>query len=566
MFSLVELAPYFPVRNATILQEGFEFMKARTSTVITLVIWAALVLCTDPVVATVGSLGIERAELGRVVFPNSGATAAQAPFLRGVAALHSFWYREARDAFRKALQIDPGFEMAYWGEAMSYNHPLWDGQDLDAGRAVLSRMKAASGEDSTISPREKDYLETIRVLYGPGDKRFRDRAYSEAMGRLHKAYPDDPEAACFYALSLLGLIPPGERDPRIQMQAAAILEEVFSKHPHHPGAAHYLIHAYDDPVHAPLGLRAALVYAKIAPASPHALHMPSHIFLQLGMWSEAAQSNESAWAASEAWVKAEGLPVSQKDHHSLEWLHYVYLQQGRFREADRLLEKMKEDSMKGGEAFLIRTRYRMEARQIMETGHWSLVALPDVVESVIEARLTGPNTVFVNGMSAAKLEKTALAHQNAALLKDMEKAASSSANPLWAKKIQIMERELWAVIHLTEGDTERGLSAVKDAVALEDGLDLSYGLPNPMKPAHELCGEILLTLGRPQEAAAQFDASLLRTARRTHSLLGLARAQARLGNRDRAAEHYYDLAEILRMADPDLPCLDEVERSINRER
>jgi tetratricopeptide (TPR) repeat protein len=554
--------------HTTIRQKGFEFMKARGSTVTTLVIWAALALCTDPAVATAGSHGIERAdpELGRVVFPNSGAAAAKAPFLRGIAALHSFWYLEARDAFRKAQQIDPKFRMAYWGEAMSYNHPLWGGQDLDAGREVLSRMRAASSEDSPISPREKDYFETIRVLYGPGDKRFRDHAYSEAMARLHKAYPDDPEAACFYALSLLGLIPPGERDPRIQMQAAAILEEIFAKYPDHPGAAHYLIHAYDDPIHAPLGLRAARVYAKIAPASPHALHMPSHIFLQLGMWPEAAQSNESAWAASEAWVKAEGLPVSEKDHHSLEWLHYIYLQQGRFREADRLLEQMKEDARKGGEAYLVRTRYRMEARQILETGHWSLAALPDVVGSIIEARLTGPNAVFVNGMSAARLEKTALAREDEVLLEDMEKTASSSANPLWAKKIQIMERELWAIIYLTEGDSRRGLSAVKDAVTLEDGLDLTYGLPNPMKPAHELGGEILLTLGRPQEAAAQFDASLLRTARRTLSLLGLARAQARMGNRDRAEEYYRDLALILCMADPDLPFLDEVGRSTNRER
>jgi tetratricopeptide (TPR) repeat protein len=519
-------------------------------------------------VALKGSFGADRHDpgLGRIVFPNSGAEASQAPFLRGVAALHSFWYREAREVFRKALLIDPGFKMAHWGEAMSYNHPLWGGQDLDAGRAVLSRMDAVSGEGSPISPREKDYLETVRVLYGPGDKPFRDRAYSEATGRLHKAYSDDPEAACFYALSLLGLIRPGERDPRIQMQAAAILEEVFAKSPDHPGAAHYLIHAYDDPVHAPLGLRAARVYSGIAPASPHALHMPSHIFLQLGMWPEAARSNESAWAASEAWVNAEGLPVSEKDHHSLEWLHYVYLQQGRFSAADRLLEQMKEDSTKSGEPFLVRTRYRMEARRVMETGRGSPVAIPDVVESVIEARLTGPNAVFVNGMSALRLGKTALARQAADILKEMKQAAVSSANAAWAKKIQIMERQLGALIHLAGEDSERGLSALKDAVALEDSLDLPHGLPNPMKPARELHGETLLALGRPDEAAAQFEASLRRTPRRTLSLLGLARAQARIGNPGRSAEHYNDLAETLLMADPDVPYLEEVTRAMGRAR
>lgn len=344
------------------------------------------------------------------------------------------------------------------------------------------------------------------------------------------------------------------------MRAAAILEEVFAKYPDHPGAAHYLIHAYDDPVHAPLGLRAARVYARIAPASPHALHMPSHIFLQLGMWPEAAKSNESAWDASEAWVKANGLPISEKDHHSLEWLQYIYLQQGRVREANRLLEQMEVDSTKGGEPYLVRTLYRMKARQIMETGQWAVVVLPHAVESVIESHLTGPNAVFINGMSDINLKKITLARGNAVLLRDMAKTALSSANPVWGKKIQIMERQLGALIHLAEGDSARGLSALKEAVELEDGLGLPYGLPNPMKPAHELYGEILLSLGRAQEAAAQFDASLLRTPRRTLSLLGLARAETRLKNEDRATEHYKDLAETLRAADPDVPCLEEVRR------
>src|SRR6266550_4759107 len=236
-------------------------------------------------------------KLGTIVFPNSGKSEAQTAFLRGVAALHNFWYDEALDSFREAERIDPAFTLAYWGEAMTFNHPIWREFDADRGHAALAKITAPAP-----TQREQMYVDAVRALYAGGDKPQRDTAYEAAMAKLASAYPDDTEAQVFHALSILGTVRRDELDTRKQIRAAAILEALFPSHLDHPGVLHYLIHAYDDPILAPLGLRAAQRYAKVAPAAHHALHMPSHIFLQLGMWDETVRSNEASYAASKAWV------------------------------------------------------------------------------------------------------------------------------------------------------------------------------------------------------------------------------------------------------------------------
>jgi hypothetical protein len=218
--------------------------------------------------------------LGTVAFPIAGSPQVQAHFLRGIAALHSFWYPVALDEFCAATRIDPDFIMGYWGEAMAYNHPLWgDPQDTEAARQVLTHIH----DMSKLTPRERTYVHAVRDLYGPGEKPARDQAYAAAMERLYQDYPDDLEAASFYALALLGTVvrPDDPTALRTRMRAAAIALEVYYKAPNHPCAAHYILHAFDDPDHAMLALPAARHYADIAPAAPHALHMPSHIFLQL---------------------------------------------------------------------------------------------------------------------------------------------------------------------------------------------------------------------------------------------------------------------------------------------
>src|SRR5690349_8059946 len=306
-------------------------------------------------------------ELGTVDFPTSGSPAAQTSFLQGVAALHSFFYDEAADLFREAQKADPGFALAYWGEAMTYNHPIWSEEDRDAALAALARLAPTPAERAAKAPteREKAWLGAVEILYGEGDKGARDAAYAEAMRKIYEQSPNDIEAASFYTLSLIGPAltgPPGEARNRPLIRAAAILEELFDRAPGHPGVLHYMIHAYDDPLHAPLGLRAARLYARVAPAAHHALHMPSHIFLQLGMWNEAAASNEQSFAASKAWVERAKLASSKRDLHSLAWLQYIYLQQGRRDEAKRLLDEVTGDSPRE-----LSTRTRMLSTWAVET-------------------------------------------------------------------------------------------------------------------------------------------------------------------------------------------------------
>ncbi|HVQ37008.1 MAG TPA: tetratricopeptide repeat protein, partial [Pyrinomonadaceae bacterium] len=266
------------------------------------------------------TVSAQNSQLGKVEFPTSGSEKAHAHFLRGLAALHSFWYEEALEAFRESTRIEPDFMMGYWGEAMAQNHPLWSEQDAPAARQVIARIKEAP----KLTARERAYLGAVKLLYGDGEKRQRDEAYSAAMERVYRDFPEDLDAAAFYSLSLLGMMRSDEKSYRLQARAGAIALEVYQKNPNHPGAAHYIIHAFDDPEHAILALPAARRYANIAPEAHHARHMPSHIFLQLGMWPEAAASNEAAWESSDAWMKRKNLSPSVRDYHSLHWLLYVY--------------------------------------------------------------------------------------------------------------------------------------------------------------------------------------------------------------------------------------------------
>jgi len=270
---------------------------------------------------------------GDVSFANSGAPAAQADFLSGLALLHDFEYDRAAEAFRRAAAADPGFAMAYWGEAMTYNHPVWMEQDLTAGRAALAKLgstpEARAGKATT--QRERDYLAAVEILYGDGTKEARDFRYADAMAALHGKYPDDVDATALYALSLLGTSHEG-RDFAIYMKSAALLEEVYPTHMRHPGVLHYMIHSYDDPIHAPLGLRAARRYAVVAPDAPHALHMTSHIFIALGMWDEVIAANQSAWRVGNAQRASRGRPPTACGH-GITWLMYGYLQERRDADA-----------------------------------------------------------------------------------------------------------------------------------------------------------------------------------------------------------------------------------------
>jgi hypothetical protein len=501
--------------------------------------------------------------LGRVALPNSGAPEAQEPFLRGLAALHSFFYDEAADAFRAAQAIDPGFALAFWGEAMTYNHPIWQEVDLAAGRGVLVRLAPTAEERAAKAPtgRERGYLAAVEALLGPGDKDERDRAYALAMRQLREAHPDDLEAAAFYALALQGLQRPGANDLRRQMESAAVAEEVFAKNPRHPGAAHYLIHAYDDPVHAPLGLRAARVYAEIAPAAHHALHMPSHIFVQLGMWDEAAAANRAAWEASVAWTERRGHPVGKRDFHSLSWLHYASLQRGRWAEAEAVLATARQAAEAADGGRPAATAALMAARHAVETG-----SVPVEVAAGEEAH-SGYACAAMGGSGESPEAVQLFAAAYAAWPRRDADAASAASRALAGlasgaaghagHQLAIMARQSEALASLAAGSQEPALRLLGEAVGIEETLGPPSGPPYPIKPAHELYGEVLLELGRPAEARGEFERSLLQTPNRTASHRGAARAAAAQGDAQAASAFYARLAAIWHQADAGLPALAE---------
>src|SRR5260370_15270738 len=270
---------------------------------------------------------------GPVDSANSGPPAAQADFLAGLALLNDFEYPAAAEAFRRAEAADPGFAMAYWGEAMTFNHPIWMQQDLKVARGALNKLALtpSARRAKAKTDREKEYLDALEILYGDGSKEERDFRYEDAMAKLHARFPDDVDATAFYGLAILGTAHAG-RDIATYMRAAGVLEEAWVNHRDHPGLVHYLIHSYDDPAHAPLGLRAARIYAKIAPDAGHAQHMTSHIFLALGMWPEVVEANIAAIADVDRVRKAAGKGPSGCGHYP-SWLGYGYLQLGQMNKA-----------------------------------------------------------------------------------------------------------------------------------------------------------------------------------------------------------------------------------------
>ncbi|MFQ5790343.1 MAG: hypothetical protein ACE5JI_07665 [Acidobacteriota bacterium] len=499
-----------------------------------------------------------RSGLGTLHFPTSGSEEAQAHFLRGVKALHSFWYEEAEEAFKRAQEVDPDFPMAYWGEAMTYNHPLWSQQDIAAARKALGKLGKTPRERlaKAPTPRERAYLEAIEILYGSGDKLTRDKAYSEAMRALSEAYPDDDEAACFYALSLLGTVRSGEKGFRRQMKSATILAEVFNKNPNHPGVAHYTIHSFDDPDHAPLALPAAKLYAKIAPEAPHALHMPSHIFIQLGMWDEASASNDAAYEASVRWVEGKGLSHAKHDFHSLGWGQYADLQRGRHQQAWKDIEVVKKVAEQTGSSSVKRSYTFMFTRYLVEAGRWKDLALPEPRPDDYRYGSTA-SLLLAAGMGATASGDWAKAEEAASRLRALRKQEEERGRLYQAKSIAIMEKEVSALVHFGQENNKEAFRLMGEATAIEEAMDPPSGPPHPLKPSHELHGEILLEAGKPDEAREQFEIALLRMPRRTASLLGLARSAAKAGDTETASRAYRQLLEIWHEADVDLPALQE---------
>ena len=575
-------------------------------------------LLTAVLVASGFSRSVPAQQLGSIDFPTSGSAAAQPLFIKGVLLMHSFEYDDAREAFVEAQKLDPAFAMAYWGEAMTFNHAVWQRTSPDLAKAALAKLAPTAEARRAKAPtdREKDWLGAVERLYGTGEKLERDLAYAESMKAMHAKYPDDDEVKAFYALAILGTSH-GGRDFSIYMRAAALVEQVYARNPQHPGAAHYLIHAYDDPVHAPLGLRYADAYSKIAPAASHALHMPSHIYVAMGMWNESASINERSVKAADTRREAGKLPVDQRGFHALLWLVYSYAQQGRYEEARGVLTEMDAAAKESGSE---RTRSHLalaRAAWLIETRKWTDAKAP--VPSKDLPRDAAIADLFAIGFASVRSGNRAGAAnamaQMAALMEEAPvngapvrstpgvparpgispvapgpravaappgvKPIAPSGSPAAApghaehqpaaatglptagaagdpRVPQVMAQQLEAAILFSEGRREEALVLARQAAVVEAGLAFEFGPPIPVKPANEQVGEMLMDLRRPKEAMEAFELSLKRTPGRALSLLGLARAATAAKDVATAQRAYGQLRDIWTKGDKTLPELKEV--------
>ena len=481
-------------------------------------------------------------------------------------------YEDAIDAFRSAQKIDPNFAMAYWGEAMSFSQPLWFFEEPEKGRAALAKLgptpQARIAKAKTA--RDQGFMRAVEALFGQGSTAARAAAHLKEMARVAAENPADDDAQTFYALAILATLPRGDAALPLRQQAGAIAEKVFARNPKHPGAAHYILHAYDHGSLATRALPAARAYSKIAPQASHALHMPAHTFLQLGLWDEAAASDDASWNASIAWAKRRGLPISNRDFHSLSWLQYEWTQQGRFsktREAIAFVnEALKTSGPQDGktavspqhagghgygeqseigrgsnEAALRNDRGSMRARYIIESERWQEMKGQSTFDNIEE--------LFALGMSAVNLGDAA---RVGTVIAEFKKASAPNQPAELREQAEVMLREIEALDLFARGRQAEAFATMDRAAALQARMPRPIGRPFPVKDVNELYGELLLQVNRAKEAITWFDRSLARTPNRSRALFGLARAYRNAGDAANAKAAYKRFLTNYRLADPGL--------------
>ncbi|MBK6482818.1 MAG: hypothetical protein IPG01_06720 [Chitinophagaceae bacterium] len=486
-------------------------------------------------------------QLGEIDFKVTGKQEAQDYFKKGLLLLHSFEYEDAAENFMKARETDPDFVMAYWGEAMTYNHPLWRFQDKEKAEAVL-RLLAPTAEERVTKAKtdvEQDFIRAVNILYGAGDKNVRDDNYAEFMATLFQKYPGHTEVTSFYSLALIGSVEVG-RDTIVYGKAADIAKIVIADNPHHPGALHYLIHSYDDPDHAARALDAADAYAKVAPAAGHALHMPSHIYLALGYWDKVVSSNEVAWAASEERKARKQLDNNALGYHSLHWLLYGYLQQERMNDAKGILNDMQRycDTLPSPRArehmILLRSTYLVESGDWLASPESTSVKADDLNVSIraMQYFITGMKAYHRNDLPVLAAVIDTLSFEVAAATKNISEKGGHSCgtvtaaapNLLDVQYAAVMQMELSAMQAWAKKDTSLTDFWFKKATALENSISYSYGPPTAVKPSNEMYGEWLLLIMKPKEAKLQFELALKASPNRTLSVNGMAAADAMMNN------------------------------------
>ena len=511
--------------------------------------------------------------VGKAHMETSCSPSVQVSFDRALALLHNFWYARALTQFQEVQKADPQCAMAYWGAAMTYNHPFWDAPTREDEAAAWAYVQKGLKARAT-SDREQMYLLAAAALYkdaGAATKESRDAAYREQMAATYAKYPDN-ETRLFYGLSILGGIREGASGFEMQGRAVELFESVYAKDRQHPGVLHYLIHAYDDPVHAQRGLEVARAYARTAAAVPHAYHMPSHIFTRLGYWDEAARTNEHAWQVSNEDVKAAGEPGELRDFHSLNYLSYNYLQLGRYREAKKTVDlfaaqyaaipnrktapdtpNLQSRHVRGRTIFALPDRvlygyFDTLARFIVESEAWTDVPTLPVI---------APSSDFVvmklqlEVMAAASRKDAATARRKAAEM--MPLATAAGQHPFVQQILTMQARQAAGLAAHAAGDQAGAVRELEAAVAIEDAIDSLSQPPYPIIPAHELYGSVLMEMGRPADARRHFEETLRRTPGRPKAMAGIARAAEAMGDTATARTQYTRLVEMWKGADRDRP-------------
>ncbi|HEY5722155.1 MAG TPA: hypothetical protein VIT45_07520 [Allosphingosinicella sp.] len=520
----------------------------------------ALVLAAVPAAAQHGDHD-HGPRLGNVSFETSCSKAAEAAFGRGLGWLHSFEYAAAARAFGEAAEADPSCGIAHWGVAMSYYHPLWappSAAELEKGRLALEAARSAGAR----SAREQAYVEALETFYrdsGRVDHKSRALAYSAAMKALHERFPDDHEAAIFHALSLIaaGAM---DKDPGFakENEAGAILNRVLAAEPDHPGVAHYLIHGFDYPALARLALPAARRYAGIAPASPHAQHMPSHIFVRLGLWDEAIRSNRESEAAARAFARAQGLPDSSSERlHAMDYLVYSYLQTGQDEAAEKVLAELNAIGRADGPGFTIAyAATAIPARLALERRRWKeaeSLALPDNVRGLAplaELAWAEAHVRFARAVGAARSGNVEGARAEAAALRAIEDGLEIPAGSYdWRTQVAIERQVAEAWLAFAEGRRAEAERILRAAAALDDGAEKHPVTPGAVLPAREQLGELLIELGRPGEALGEYEAALKRAPRRLGGLYGAARSAGLAGDEAKARVYYAEIAAMTKDGD-----------------
>jgi len=491
-------------------------------------------------------------QLGTVHFPISCTPAVQKPFERGVALLHSFWYEEAEKEFEQIAKDDSHCAMAHWGIAMSIWHQLWNRPDA----ATVKRGQGEVKQAKSLHPktdRERDYIAAMDAFYRGNKRDFHDRAntYSKAMETAYQRYPDDREAAAFYALSLLASEPDNDTTFANRKQAAAVLEKLFAVEPDHPGVAHYLIHSYDKPQLAELGLPAARRYAKIAPAAPHALHMPSHIFARLGLWQDDIDSNLASIAATR---KTAAMHMGGEGHqfHAMDFLTYAYLQSGRETDAQRVIDEVKtmpekKDDMYGDFDPRIYSLATFSARYTLELHHWadaaSLTPVPEAHDGVNSI------THWARAIGAARNGNVADARKDVAEIEAIHNSVLGKKKMDVAESVEQDRQEAAAWVAHAEGNNDEAIKTLRTIAEKEE----AEGDEPLAIPAREMLADMLIEMNRPEQALAEYEADLKFNPNRFNGLYGAARAAELAGKSDKSNSYYAQLVKTCAGSNSDRP-------------